>query len=65
MKTQWRYRSIKFKLPGIMTPKFVAGHFDEPLCSLSLEGWELVSFIDLNEGSGVSFALVAVFKRRL
>lgn len=63
MKTQWEYRTIKFDLKGTMVPTLDAARFEEQLCGLGLEGWELVSFIPLNEGRIATSHLVAVFKR--
>lgn len=63
MRTQWEYTTIRFDTLGFLRPKLDPTAFDAELNRLGQDGWELVSMMDLNLGNGVTFSLVATFKR--
>ncbi len=59
----WEYKTMKFKLKGIVGGKLDEEQFDLELNRLGNLGWELVNCFAVNEGHGSSRDAVAVFKR--
>jgi hypothetical protein len=62
----WEYKTVKLKVSDIwgnvgMNPEKA----DEFINQFGLQGWELVSVIDLNQSMGQSKEVVIFFKRPL
>jgi len=62
---KWEYKTLNLDIQGGWRgiPKVDPSKIDTALGDLGQEGWELVSALDTNAGSGASHQLVAIFKR--
>ncbi len=65
MRTQWEYKTVKYKPGGMMGGKVDEYEFEEQLNRLGYEGWELVSCFDTNSTHGQTREVIAVFKREV
>lgn len=64
-RMKWEYKTLNLDIQGGWrgVPKVDPVKIDEALGDLGREGWELVSAFDTNVGAGMSYQLVAIFKR--
>jgi hypothetical protein len=60
---KWEYKTIKLRTTGFLGGKFDETQFDRTINDLGLQGWELTSAFDTNEGYGNTRDVVAIFKR--
>ena len=60
---QWEYKTLSMNIPGWPIPEAQPKEIDAALNRAGREGWELVTALDTNAGSGASYQLVAIFKR--
>lgn len=60
---RWEYKTVKLDIPGFFGPNVKPDEIDVTLNAMGHEGWELVSAIDMNDGSGRSKEIVVIFKR--
>lgn len=61
---RFEYATIAFDTTAfLIRSKLDHGRFNEKLNEYGQDGWELVNVFDMNRGEGVTFEVVAVFKR--
>jgi len=60
---KWEYKTLNLDIQGWPIPEAQPKEIDLELNRAGREGWELVSALDTNAGSGASYQLVAIFKR--
>ena len=61
---KWEYKTIKLRATGFMGGKLDEVEFDRMINELGMQGWELTTAFDTNEGYGKTRDVVAIFKRQ-
>jgi hypothetical protein len=62
---RWEYQILYFDVDGLFGPYVDAEELEVRLNAAGNAGWELVTIVDLNAGSGRTSQLMVTLKRRI